>query len=661
MNRFILETVVEDDGRLREIIKNYCKIKCRVSDYVLEEIRTALREKNYGALQELLVSFETIPTYLIQNSGSTSYRQQKTLNGYSFDIAKSAVQKYIRRGMWKSALHIGAEMDFFKEMDGGKGIITNFYNRLRIISLEDIGPASPRVLFEVDSALEKWKSSSGPSRELMQAIYTMAVSPHSRFYSHLRAYTRTLKDLPPQVPTKKYHLGKDEGLRKVVDSLIFCIETKDLKAWYWAEKILENETLQEKRPRSTRSGFLVLDILKTFLVKKEHLSTWKVCQKWYNTFKMKEAFLAIIHPLYIYILGDHANWKHMPLTFKGDVKDIYRQVVLNQKKTFEDFIIDMHTRAGKTMKRDSINFAVEGSLVAYEETFPKWSKLHKLKKIYTADKIAQGTIQFETDEFKLKARAQLICSGARPDSYFATDRLGKNVVVKGPYLDYDSALRVFNLQTAISLFEKINTYTVNMKLLYCDIFGLPAIGSIPLGTRTKITEGQPYYFIVMDDLFDLESYPTKRKTTKLWIDEEVVDFDKVYKENKHLGFGVASTMNSAARLSYLYQLSIRYAFEVGDFAERNLVRVGDSVYNIDLEGLFVSSNLGSKKTEQQLLASTYDQNKDEYIFTLNSWLNVEWSIIQTALQLSDEQIERVKNNIKTLINSPKGSLLVKVE
>lgn len=54
MNRFILETVVEDDGRLREIIKNYCKIKCRVSDYVLEEIRTALHEKTMALFRSFL-------------------------------------------------------------------------------------------------------------------------------------------------------------------------------------------------------------------------------------------------------------------------------------------------------------------------------------------------------------------------------------------------------------------------------------------------------------------------------------------------------------------------------------------------------------------------------------------------------------------------------
>jgi len=649
--QLLLKYRVSNNTTFRKLIRGFCDKNDSegLSDEFLEYLRGIGIEQS--RLSELCnLPFSVMPTYLITNHSSTTYRNVKTLNGIPFDIAKSGLQKYIRRGNVEKAQYFAAEMDIFRELPEAKGNVTNFYNRLRIIVLEDVGLAAPSMLLVANEFLREWTVSRGASKALMSLIHMLAQSAHSRFYSHVRSYLR-YNTPEPHVPHLQFPLGRDENLRNIVDPFIAALERREETAWYWAEKIMSREKLTEKRPRSTRPGYLIFDILKHFLTSEEEQRSLAICTDWYTTMKMKEQFLCVIHPIYLCVFNEILDWNYQEIRVTN--LSGYRKSLMNQKILIDDFVCDMHTAQGRRSGKNRADFAVEGSLVAFE---------HFVNKEYTATymtaKIDHGQVSLESDVFTLKARAQLTCSNARPDVYFAVDELGHNVVVKGPFLTLGDAIVSFNIQTLLGLFEGVNTYTTNVKLLIPDMFP-----EVPLGTRRKIEEGVPYYFVVMQDLMDLPYYPTIEKSSKVWKDEVVVDFPKLFATHTKFGFATPSTMSEEARYSLLLQLSIRYAFEIGDFAERNLLRVGNRVYNLDAEGVFVGQNLRTKKSERELLAECYVNNRVKYEDVLCSWLGSgnsftdRWVIVRDTLTLTSEEVAKIRENIERLLANPVDSLL----
>ncbi len=64
----------------------------------------------------------------------TTYRSVRTVSGYPFDVAKSALQKFIRRGDFDRAMIMAVECFSFRLIHdaggGGGASYTNFINRL---------------------------------------------------------------------------------------------------------------------------------------------------------------------------------------------------------------------------------------------------------------------------------------------------------------------------------------------------------------------------------------------------------------------------------------------------------------------------------------------------------------------------------------------------
>ena len=129
---------------------------------------------------------------------------------------------------------------------------------------------------------------------------------------------------------------------------------------------------------------------------------------------------------------------------------------------------------------------------------------------------------------------------------------------------------------------------------------------------------------------------------------------------KNIGFATPSEMTEKARISLLYQLAIRYTFELGDFATRNFTRVGDRVWNLDTEGMFVGKSLRWKKSEREVLVKTLRKHKEEVIEVLENWLKPvgentslydRWYMVSRVMKLSSTQIAQCKNNLQTLISN----------
>lgn len=196
---------------------------------------------------------------------SLKFRDVKTYSGFEFDLAKSALQKYIRRGMLKKALYLACELDMFRIIPECKAQFTNFYNRLRIILLEDIGLANPEGVLEIAKSLSLYREEKTQKTSLLisDIINKMCKSPHCRFYSHVRNYT------------KKLDIEKGSFLEFLKDKKIEC--------WYFAEKMDPKDVFSQ-------------------LEKVQNSDTLKMCKEWYKTLKVKENFLCLIHPIFVSIM-----------------------------------------------------------------------------------------------------------------------------------------------------------------------------------------------------------------------------------------------------------------------------------------------------------------------------------------------------------------------
>lgn len=554
----------------------------------------------------------------------TNFRKPKTISGMPFDIAKSAIQKYIRRGHSENAMKIGIQLDAFRTVQAGKMFWTNYRNRLRITFLEDIGLAYPEFLISMDTLLDVWEfdeSQIGKS-SMLALIRNLAESKHSRYFSHVKHYCLGLKNINVPDPEFVYDEIKDPDLQKDVNGLIWCIENHDKRAWYFGNRILSIEKLDFKVDGGSRSGLLIFDILLKMDSRyySRHYSRYiNICKKWYKLMKMKEQFLCCMFPVYLMTFAMKLSEK--TIIIFGE-EDIYSNQ--NYDVDLDDFVFDMHTSIGRLAGRTSTEFGVDGSIVCRDIQLDQ-----KLHNAYTLSKI--GTILKESEAFHFKARCQLICSNVRPDSYFAKTRAGTNVVVKGPYSSYDEVFEMVMMQSFMNRYEGVNTIGTSILYLYPDMFR-NGYNRTCLGSRGTFQVDKAAYFIVMKDLFGLEEYPTHEKSSVKWDVTPVADYERIFKDGKY-GFGFAETMSKEAAFSFALQITFRYIYKMGDFAARNFLRVGNKVWNLDVN----STNIGdtirlSKNNASAIVKSIYD-NESKFCEIIGKWVNVDPSIAERVRKI----------------------------
>lgn len=646
--------------RLELIIENICGIKMILPVKFTEMLKKILSDdisKSDVLLELTSLKFTVLPEWIFENKSSTKYRSVRTINGYPMDVAKSAMQKYARRGIPLGCMYSMAEMFFFRHLEDGKSAFTNFKNRIKVVLLEDVGIASPAAIPLADKLLDSIEVSSDPfPSALVTLCWLISNSLHYRMYSIQRTYY--YNNIPkPNTPQQQFPLV-DIKYKQIVDSLVYCLENKDCAAYWWMNELAASDDLLTVRYYNcSRVPFLGFAVLEWFFKKQENIhkliwDNFKVCLKWYKNLKVKENNICMFHPMYLYILGEKFDFDQPVYEKKGNI-DYYSPNILNKKYKFIDAVYDMHTLIGKRMGKDSVNFASEGSLVGFEDMC---IDIPLSREIYVNSKVSDGIVKTEKSLFTLKSRAQLTCSMSRPDVYFAKTN-NRNVVVKGPYSDYNQANKTFQMSMLLTLFENVNTVPTNIIIAVPDMFE-----NVPVGCRKNMPLDEPYYFLVFDDLYDMSDYPVRYKSSKLWNNEKVVDFESLFSDI-NAGFATPSDMSEKTKISLLYQLAIRYTFELGDFASRNFTWVDDKVWNLDIEGVFVGKSIRWKKTEREILVKTLKKHKDMVINVLKNWLkpvgeNVSlydrWYMVSRVMNIS---IERAKTNLLFLIENYESWLM----
>jgi replication-associated recombination protein RarA len=127
----------------------------------------------------------TMAAFIITNEKETKMGIANTINGLGPFEVISAIQKYIRRGMEAEAFELACEM-----IETSKGYTTWLFNRLQVISHEDIGLANPQLLILVATCCEQadrlYKpDKTGPVKMIVGTmIRAMCRSPKSREGDH---------------------------------------------------------------------------------------------------------------------------------------------------------------------------------------------------------------------------------------------------------------------------------------------------------------------------------------------------------------------------------------------------------------------------------------------------------------------------------------------
>ncbi len=621
-----------------------------------------------------IITFNNIPKCIFKSQHSTVYRCAKSPLGYAFDNLKSALQKYIRRGEVDNAIFVANELYAFRLLEGGKPFYTNFINRIKVITLEDIGIANPKIVIMIDSLLDEL-SDNEPSllvnwNIIHKIIATLCNSLHYRFYSHLGTHVRGLSEddllikYNPEKESQKFvcfvNMCIDQREHREFDKWIIqislCWEYDDVHIYYWIMKFFQTELkLKVRRFNSNKPRYLAMYILSKLFESKNSMDDsnyiFAVCLKWLKELNLFEAFLCAMHPAICRITGIN-SWD-------GDVENIsikqtrhYIKKNLTYKRiVFEDYVIDKHTKAGRMFGRSTADFAVEGSLIAYEHGSLKEKFDREMHSNYINVRVAQFPTS-ETSVFTLKAKAQLICGNARTDVYYATLKSDKSdIVVKGPYGSFESVNRIYQICKIMKLFPHVNVPNVNVKLLTLDMF--PDISGKGIGIRKKlldlkITAG---YFLIFEDVFKKSEYPTIKKSSKVWPATDIVDYDTVFAD-KDIGFGIPSMMTIKGRISLIHQLCFRYMFEMGDFASRNFCYSHDKAYNLDIENILINNVIKWKLEERKILADVFCNYRKEIIPIWSWWeTQIDYKKIQLILKLSDTEIKRCTNNLKYMVKN----------
>lgn len=349
----------------------------------LQEISRRMESIDHPQKEQLLKKFVTNEC---QNTRELVYKGQFSTiaSGYTLDIAKSGLQKMIRRGETDKALQLAFEIFAFSKIDKAKAIVSNLFNRLCVIAVEDIGPANlPLVSNVLTSFLDE---ESRTAENLHQMVVEMAQSPKTRICSWLaRAYSFENRQISLENGLETEDESRDndpltchfweeseieEKPELTAYGTIFWqrLTQRDRNAFVWGQVFLNNIgswKLTKRRQRRTKPSIILWEMLRSV----EPLANVRVYQKIIpllekSFFDLDEVafwrlavFLAIESPAKPGI----STVELPPKTHPECLNDDFESIVL------PDFVIDCHTREGRSLKKSKSDFRLEGTKVMNED------------------------------------------------------------------------------------------------------------------------------------------------------------------------------------------------------------------------------------------------------------------------------------------------------
>ena len=304
--------------------------------------------------------------------------QSKTFSGIDFDVAKSGLQKYIRRQESEKAVILAFEMYRLAEVGGSPGV-TNLYNRLAVIANEDVSPNNLGIILAVTQMVQL---KDHDLNKLLWAVDDLSKCSKTRLMSQA---WRTYGTEQGQALAKSYDLNIDldydqtyinKHLNHVMflnDSLdmkyvtlmfLYRLQTQDYNAFTWASIFLakfgqDKVTARAKFVNNNKYKTSYADILlwrALSLVLDNQV--YNILVEAYYNHSEKKPFLQNA------ILITINNLHYQKYELKSDpyprVADFYEG---NYQIEIDDYVVDKHTRKGRLNGKTIQDFVDSGAVV----------------------------------------------------------------------------------------------------------------------------------------------------------------------------------------------------------------------------------------------------------------------------------------------------------
>lgn len=595
----------------------------------------------------------------------TKFRSERSLNGYSLDVLKSGLQKYIRRSILDKALYCAGELDLFADAGhDGERVRTNFIHRLMIIYLEDISIGNYHIFDTLhDSVFYILKNRKLTNRnrkqeilEIKKIVTLLVESKKTRIGSHVNNFTKCF-ELLKGTPLENIFLNlmslEDELRNKTLKCVIVAKQYDD------AERAID----------IFKALSLYIDV--------------KIPLLWYKEIKTKERFLTWLIPLLYYLYGSDGpnSTKNMLFDDVWDNQKMY-------KIDIDDYVMDKHTHNGidKTTKY----FAETGAYVFPESTTHisqilktlyesvrsstpfQYKYVHDnndlIFKTLTSNPISNFIPVSVSNSISVSNSSNNISNLNSSNSIFISvpiskptpkislkiktllpliDVKNKNVDVDGDgvvdvdcenndeyeskYFEFVSRIQLvtshsrcdtyyakrnnklffvkgpFFTTTPIDNYLKIQDYKKmhNIPFIHAEcIYLYPDLWSegIPLGIRNKVTKNKKYAFMVCESIIPLEKIVFRDHSSKLWPVTKVID---PVKTKLHVCYDMLLDKNILYQ--YFNLLSVRIIFGCSDLADRNFLIKDNILYSIDEE--IISSSLTKENVLNELKTKKFEYLK----------------------------------------------------
>jgi hypothetical protein len=314
---------------------------------------------------------------------SVTYRNEISWNGYPLDILKSGLQKSIRRCNVEDAVYYATELDLFSLVDGGERVRTNMIHRLMIIFLEDIGTSEPCLIYRISDGIFKLldyrkerigmvinSENFNDIRDkeigiLLEIVALLCISKHCRELSYYKnVFYDCLKEIPCSKKIReKFSIFKEMGDARNED-FVSLLKKKNPLCIEKAFKIHESEEKFGKFYGCSKAPYYIFHLLETMIKNKElgedgdidYLNLEKILKVSISWFKelspIKEDFLCWEFVI-LCILKNNTYDKSDILSMEFDMEELIKMYDRNknfEKIEIKDYVMDMHTKAGKKKK-----------------------------------------------------------------------------------------------------------------------------------------------------------------------------------------------------------------------------------------------------------------------------------------------------------------------
>jgi len=331
------------------------------------------------------------------------------------DVAKSALQKAVRRGDFMLAWIMGLRLNEFFEVPNGKPIRSNLLNRLPLITGEDIGMSNLNVVSKVDEEVNLIRANSDTcsDEKIIDVITLMTASKKSRLGSHVNAvffqaastpaYFNRLNELRPSVlETFKKIETQPDILESTVEGfgdedallmtrivwLLKNAESDDEKmaTFFYMRHLLNSENKYKMLKGYPKKRNIASEPI--FAVWNEMMRSTPSDRKEMITLLYKqfldenERNIYLVLALFVYfffadVSSDEIDVKEIIEAHGGYEK--IKEKARTENMEIPEYCVDKHTKKGRGKGKDSVTFAVEGAMVENEsEWMEQWKDLNEI-------------------------------------------------------------------------------------------------------------------------------------------------------------------------------------------------------------------------------------------------------------------------------------------